>query len=129
MNKTLKTLIVIVLCAVVTIGICAASIWIYSNFVKVTVTPIIPGYSLTLLAPQTGIIGSSIEFSGRLIKDDVGVGEATIYIYQTDSTGKIIELEPSIAPITTNTDGYFTFSWTPTTIGDFYFKAGYETPD
>jgi hypothetical protein len=49
-----------------------------------------------------------------------------VHIYLTDASGNVIrELGTDT---TLSYSGYFSFKWTPTETGDYYFKAGYEVP-
>jgi len=115
----------VVLLALVLVGLASvayAGYWVYSNIVHVHVGP--TSYTLSLNVDDADIVlGEQVSLSGYLKLGDTYVSNALIHIYLTDASGNIIK---ELGTTSTNYFGYFYFKWTPTEIGDYYFKAGYE---
>jgi len=99
------------------VGIVYAVVW-YSNIVSVSVVQ-----NVSLSAPTQVSLGAPISFTGTVTGGTTG---NTIEIWQcvseTDKT------HVGMSPVTTTTlqaGGTFSASWTPTSIGTYYFVAEY----
>jgi hypothetical protein len=101
----------------------SASYWIYSNKVFQKIPP-----AKVTLNPTT-YDGETIAISGTLKdgNDNPLVGK-TVGIY-TNATSDISgHLTQSIANVITLSDGTFSYSWSQTADGTYYFEARYSVP-
>jgi hypothetical protein len=99
-------------------SVSAASYWVFSNVVTVTVTE----YVLTL-APesQTVVRYHNATFTATLTLGGSPVSGATIWLFKGDENTGVSNV--------TGTDGTCTLSYNMTeTAGTYNFKAGYQAP-
>lgn len=112
-----RNLLVIILSIAIPIAVVGAGYWIYSQVISVSVSD----YALDISASKNGL---EVIFTGQLL-DPSGnpVNGADIVIYRTDSDGMVLE---TIATVTTDATGHYSYTWTASTEGTYYFKSGYQ---
>ena len=117
MNKT-NILITIGLIFILIAAANAAGYWVYSNLVHIPLS----NYVLVLNETHDGL---SVHFTGYLL-DPSGnpLNGKTVEIFQTDSDG--VDVLQSLANLTTNGNGNFSYDWIAPAAGDYYFQARYQ---
>lgn len=80
-----------------------------------------PTTAMTLSVPQSVTLGSSVPVNGTLTYGGNPVANATIALSRTDSAGVVVQL----GQLTTNPNGAFSTSDTPTVAGTYSYRAAF----
>lgn len=119
MNRYEKYATVALLVFALTATIAYAQYSIWSNVSEEVVTD----YSLTLDSTSNG---RGVTLSGTLTNNGVQIQGATVNIYHCTADGTIIDQITPIAPITTDSNGDWSYWFIEPSVGTYYYIAEYE---